>query len=84
MLLAFVPGTFENLSIGEVKGSSSMFKSISILTIVFVSIGPGKNPFALYYSISPFTHIFSIVDVRESTLAVELAIFEIALVDTRV
>lgn len=57
-----------------------MFKSINIFALIFISVRPSKNSFALYYSIFPLTDILAIINIGKWPFTIEFSIFEISFV----
>jgi hypothetical protein len=81
MFLTILPLAPEYLSIGKEEHTLAMLEPIKILTFITVAIGPGEHTEPFNQSILPLTIVLPIINIGEDTIAMEVAVGELALVD---
>ena len=81
MFLSILPPAPEYLAIGKEEHSLAMLEPIEILPLIPVAIRPCKHTKTLNQSILPLAIVLPVIDIREDTVAMKVAVGELALVN---
>lgn len=84
VLFPLAPCPLEHPPVRKIKHPRTLLQPIHVLPLVPVPVGPSENALPLNHPINPISSKGAMINVSESSFSVEMPVFELSLVNSRV